>query len=181
MAEDPVEIDELFPEEEELDAEDILDVSTAEIEEADADDDIEVVEAEPPPIGRAWLFDFAKGSFVMDGHSPATVRGDAALYAWIEKCLRTHQGASVVHPPEFGLTQPLGDYIGGDPDEITSLETDIEEALLFHPTITAVEDIYIEEGTTPDGDAAVAVSFVVVKGDGAEVPVTLELDPEAAA
>lgn len=254
MAEEPVEIDELFPDDDEPDASAILDESTAEIEELDADDDIEVVEGDTPPIGRAWLFDFTKGSFVMDGRSPATVRGDAALLAWVEKCLRTAQGDSVVHPPEFGLTQPIGDYIGGDPDELTSIETDIEEALLFHPDISAVENIVITEGapddttartavvgtqqvpssgatltvastvgfpevgrayvsrdlvsysgitattftgvsglpdtvfdgarvteqTTPSLEAVSEVSFVIVKGDGAEIPVSLELDPEAA-
>lgn len=181
MAEEPTEIDELFPEEPEPDAEDILDASTAEIEEIDADDDVEVVEADTPPIGRDWLFDFQQGGFVMDGRSPETVRGDSALLAWTEKCLRTHQGSSVVQPPEYGLNQPLGDYIGGDPDDLTALYSDIEEALTFHPAITAVEEIEIEQGETVDGDAAVSVSFIIVRGDGGEVPFTLELEPEAAA
>ena len=181
MADDTFEIDDLFPEEEAPDAEDILDASTGEIEELEADDDIEIVEADPPPIGRAWLFDFQSGGFVMDGRSPATVRGDAALLAWVEKCLRTHQGSSVVQPSDFGLNQPLTDYLGGDPDEMTAIYSDIEEALTFHPDITTVENIEVEQGTTPDGDAALSISFVVVRGDGGEIPFTLELEPEAAA
>ena len=180
MAEEPVEIEELFPDEEEVDDQSILEASNYEIEEFDAEDDVEVVESDPPPIGRAWLFDFARGSFVMDGRSPKTVRGDTALLAWVEKCMRTHRGDSVVHPADFGLNESLGDYIGGDPDELTGLTSDIEEALLFHPLISAVEDIEILEGETLEGDIAAEVSFVIVKGDGAEIPVTLELEPEAA-
>ena len=177
------EVDELFPGDSEPDIQDLLDASTAEIEELDADNDIEIVESDPAPIGKAWAFDFTQQRFVMDGNSPAAVRGDAAIIQWVEKCLRTQQGSSVVHPPEFGLVQPLSDYLGTvvDEDDLSSLASDIQEALVFHPAISAVEDIQIELGETLDIDGAIEVSFLVILGDGTEVPFEAELEPEAAA
>jgi len=181
VAEAPVEIDELFPDDEGPTAEEILEASNAEIEELDAEDDVEIVEADSLPIGRAWAFNFDEQRFVMDGRSPAVIRGEASVLAWVEKCLRTQQGSSVVQPPDFGLVQSITDYIGDDPGAVTSLTSDIEEALTVHPAISAVEDIEVELGETPEGDAAVEVSFIIVLGDGTEIPFDAELEPEAAA
>jgi hypothetical protein len=183
LPEEPIEIEELFPGEGELDAQALLDASTEELEEIESlegDEEVEVVEADLPPIGRGWAFDFDEGHFVMEGRSPSTVRGEASITVWIEKCLRTHQGSSVAQPPEFGLGQSVTDFLGGNPDDVTALESDIEEALTFHPAISAVENIVIDDGLTPQGDAAVAISFDVILADGTAIPFEAELDPEAA-
>lgn len=183
LPEEPVDIEELFPGEDELDAQAILDASNEELEEIEAldgDEEVEVVEADLPPVGRGWAFDFEEGRFIMDGRSPATVRGESAIRVWIEKCLRTHQGSSVSQPPEFGLGQAVADFIGGEPDDVTALESDIEEALTYHPAIAAVENIEIEDGLTPQGDMAVGISFDVILADGSAIPFEAELDPEGA-
>lgn len=184
MAEEPVEIedDELFPDDEEPDVDEILDASDAAIEDLDADDDIELAVADLPPLGRTWLFDFQEGEFVAEGRSPKTIRGDAAIQAWVEKCLRTAQGDSLVHPPEYGLAQPLGDYLGtvSDEDDLAGLESDIEEAVSYHPHIQTIEGFEVRFGDTVEGDAAVNISFEVILVDGSEVPFEAELEVEAA-
>lgn len=185
MAEEPVEIDEdeLFPDDEEPDADEILDASDAAIEDLDADDDIEIAVAELPPLGRSWLFDFQQDQFVAEGRSPKPVRGDTAIQSWVEKCLRTAQGDSIVHPPEYGLAQPLDDYLGvaTDEDDLAGLESDIEEAVSLHPYIQTIEGFEIKFGDTVDGDASVNISFEVILADGSEVPFDTELEVEAAA
>jgi hypothetical protein len=179
LPEDAVETDDLFPDEEEVDVDDLLALSDDAIENIDADEDIEIVDAEPLPLGRSWAYDFQAGEFVRDGKAPATLRGDGNLIGWIEKCLRTAQGSAVALPPEFGLARPLGDYIGGDPDEAVQLETDIVDALTFHPNIQAVEDVEIEIVESDLGeDTAVAVSFLIVQGDGSEIEFDGELEVE---
>lgn len=182
MAEEPVEIDELFPEEQEPSADDILAASTAAIEALDDDAEIEITTEDPPPIGRNWVYDFAEGSFIAEGRSPKTERGDAALVSWIEKCLRTQQGSSIVNPPDYGLAQPLGDYLGitAEEDDLTGLESDIAEALSLHPHIQGIEGFEIFFGETVDGDASVDISFRVILGDGSEIPFDAELEVEAA-
>lgn len=182
MAEEPVEIDELFPEEQEPTADEILAASTAAIEALDADEDIELTVEGLPPVGRAWLYDFAEGSFVAEGRSPKTVRGDDAILAWVEKCLRTQQGSSIVNPPEYGLAQPISDYLGinAEEDDLAGLESDIAEALSLHPHIQTIEGFEIHFGNTTDGDQAVDISFRVILEDGSEVPFDAELEVEAA-
>lgn len=182
LPEDATEIDELFPDEEELDADDILAASTAAIEDIDAGEDIEIAPADLPPVGRNWAFDFVEGRFVSEGKSPKTIRGDAAIEAWVEKCLRTQQGSSVVQPPEYGLAQSLTDYLGldADEDDFAALETDIQEALTLHPQIEAVENFEVQVGESVEGDLAVAISFRVVLGDDTDIPFEAELEVEAA-
>lgn len=177
MAED---FDELLPSDDEQDIDALLAASTDAIEDEQAPGDLEISEDEPDPIGRTWAFDFYTGEFMKSGHGPVTLRGDAALCGWIEKCIRTHRGASVVHPPEYGLEHPLGDYLGGPAESMAELETDLVDAVLYHPAITAVEDISLDVGETVEGDAAVEVSFTIVQGDGAEIPFEAELElPDA--
>lgn len=180
--EDATEIDELFPDEQELSADDILAASTAAIEDLDADEDIEIAPVELPPIGRNWAFDFQEGKFIAEGRSPKTVRGDAAIQAWAEKCLRTQQGSAAALPPEYGLAQSLSDYLStqADEDDLATLESDIEEALTFHPQIQTIEDFGVQFGTSPEGEVAAAISFTIILGDGSEIPFDAELEVEAA-
>lgn len=171
---DPVDVEELLPADAEADIDALFDASNEAIEDVSTEDDLEVVQSEPDPIGRDWSYDFNAGSFVNVGHSPLTVRGDAALAVWIEKCLRTHRGASVVHLPEYGLIKPLGDYLGGDPYDTFEMKTDIEEAITFHPHVTKLEDIRIDIS-----DVGAEISFRVILADGGEVPFDSELTVEA--
>ena len=173
-------IDELFPADESADADAFFAAATEAIEDEATEADLQIVDPEPPPIGRTWAYDFYSQSFLKSGKSPVTLRGDAALAGWIEKCLHSVRGASVVHSPEYGLIKPLTDYIGDDPGDTVELETDIEEALLFHPSISSIEDMTIELGETLDGGAAVEIRFRVQVGGGTEIDFDTRLDVEAA-
>jgi len=162
---DPVEIEELLPADATADIDALFEASNEAIEDFSTEDDLEVVETEPGPIGRTWAFNFAAGSFENFGHSPIAVRGDAALAVWIEKCLRTHRGASVVHLPDYGLTRSLGEYLGGDPSDIFEIKADIEEAVAFHPHVDRLEDMRVDLG-----DDAVEISFRVILAGGGDIP-----------
>lgn len=140
----------------------------------DGENDIEIGE-ELVPLGRAWAFDFERGEFQRDGHAPATIRDNANLVGWIEKCLRTHRGAAVVHPLDYGIANPMVEYLSEEPEDTTELENDIVEALTVHPYIKGIEDIEIEEGETLEGDGALGISFVVALADGDDVDVDLEV------
>lgn len=171
---DPVDVEELLPADAEADIDALFDASNEAIEDVSTEDDLEVIQPEPDPIGRTWAYDFNAGEFVNVGHSPLAVRGDAALAVWIEKCLRTHRGASVVHLPEYGMTRPLNDYLGGDPDDTFEMKADIEDAITFHPHVTKLEDIIIDIS-----DDRAEISFRVILADGGEIPFDSELTVEA--
>ena len=134
-----------------------------------------------PPLGRNWLFDFQQQRFVRAGRSPKTIRGDSAIQAWVEKCLRTAQGDAIVHSPDYGLTQPIGDYLGivSEENDLAGLEADIEEALSFHPHIQTIENFQVIFGDTVEGEAAAEVAFDVILVDGSEVPFDTDIEVEA--
>lgn len=177
MADDP-DIEELLPEDAEEDEAELLQLVDAGYDEEDLEGDVEVTETEPAPVGRTWSFDFNAGRFVMQGRSPQTLRGDAALKAWIEKALHSVKGASVVHHPDYGMEMPLSDYLSADPEETFELEADIQTALTFHPAITGVEDIEIAVVDSEDGDATVEISFRALTGEGDGIPVETGVDLE---
>jgi hypothetical protein len=168
MAEE-LDIEAFFPSEEGIAADEVLDASTEGIESDLIDEDVEVTEAAPDPIGRTWAFDFSERKFQTSGQAPTAIRGEVAVVGWVEKCLHTAEGAATVHPPGYGLPRPIADYIGEDPYDLEEVETDIEEALTFHPAIKSVEEIEIGFGETEQGDQAAEVSFIIVLDDGSQV------------
>jgi hypothetical protein len=172
MAEDPTtflpedDTEDLDPDEE-LDALEGDSAADPLIEDADAVD-LVLAEVPPPPLGRAWAFDFQTGSFLLNqAHGPLETRGLATLRGWIEKCLMTARGAHPIHPPEYGV-EGLTDVIGeaASPGVAAGLEEGIRDALLFHPRITDVRDFDAYLGTVEDGDEdALYLSFTVVTED----------------
>lgn len=142
--------------------------------EAAGPDDLIVALDEPPPLGRSVMFDFAAGRMVTGaGRSPLATRGQTTLLVWIEKCLRTENGASPIHPPEYGLvgtTQGIGQPY--DSPELADLEDRIREALTFHPLISDITDF--AKDYDPD-DEFLAVRFTVVIDDDTRLPVEARL------
>jgi hypothetical protein len=178
MAEIPeqaTDIEELFPPDPdaELTPDEELDISENALDNLDSEDDVEVIIPEKAPLGRAWAYNFQEET-MMVGHSAPAIRGNANLIHWIEKCLRTEAGSSVVHPPGYGLEKSLGDYLALGLSSTGDLSRAIVEAVTFHPSIQRVEDIEVVSGTTLGNDAAVSISFRVVLGDGSD----LEFDTE---
>lgn len=173
--EQPVDIEELFPPDPdaELTPDEELDVSENALDNLDSEDDVEVIIPEKAPLGRAWAYNFQEET-MMTGHSAPAIRGNANLIHWIEKCLRTEAGSSVVHPPGYGLERSLGDYLSAATFDTGDLSRAIVEAVTFHPSVQRVEDVEVVTGNTVDDDSAVSISFRVVLGDGSD----LEFDTE---
>ena len=171
---DPVEIDEIFPSEGFIDADDVLDASTDDLESVLTDEDVEVVEF--LPAGRSWSFNFQEGRFNQDGGAPTVVTGDQAVVVWIEKCLSTAEGAATVHPPGYGMRKPITDYLGGDPYDLEEVEGDIVEAVTFHPDIVELTDFQVVYGQSGDaGELAAEISFVAIRSDGQAVDFETEV------
>ena len=128
------------------------------------------------PIGRSWAFDFRAVGFVKapGALSPLQTSDLGTLATWVEKCLRTARGAHPVHPPGYGVQMGTTDLIGGPVGRIPpDLYARVEDALTFHPRITACEQF--TSSYDPDDDR-VFIDFVVVLDDAAELNVSsLEL------
>lgn len=173
MANDRTEFDNTV---EELLPRDDFPISDAELENQIEDDrlldpdPVIVVESEPQPIGRSWAFDFISNRFYpKPGGGPQGTRGLTTLRFWIEKVLRTYRGAYPIYDSRYGI-EDLDEIIGhqiGDAS-MTSLSGKIEDALLFHPSITAVTDFSADFNEV---DEALVVSFVVVTDQGDELPI----------
>lgn len=123
------------------------------------------------PIGRSWAFDSRSlnggvgGGFVKSpgALSPLPTSDMTTLRMWIVKCLRTARGAHPACPPSFGLTPSNDLLIGGNVGQIPSdLFDRIEEALMFHPRITACENF---DSEFDENDDIVNISFTVVLDD----------------
>ena len=127
--------------------------------------DLVLAEAEPPPLGRSWWFDWQARRFLTGGRSPLQVRGMQTLGVWVEKCLRTARGAHAIHPAGYGL--PTGSEIIGGPAGVVpaDLEERIRDALTFHPRITDIRGFTYDYTTSED---FLAVSFTAVIDGGAE-------------
>ena len=159
MAEDP-DIEELAPASAEEDIDALFDSVATGIE--DDGEGGEAIESATPPPARAWAFDFNTGRFIMEGRSPATVRGDTALCNWAWKCISTPKGSSVVQHPDYGLEQALGDY-----DDVWDLENDVSEALSFHPSILGITEFDVaSDEVDPE---AVEITFKMQLTGGREV------------
>jgi phage baseplate assembly protein W len=160
---EPRSVDEVLTD---LDAALARDPDSPAFDEGDAADLVLAAE-EPPPLGKSWAFDFEAGRFVGAPGAPLATHGLATLRTWIEKCLRTPQGAFPVHPPDYGVEglldiigEPLADGVG------VGLETKIHEALTFHPRIADVGEFTYTLDV--DGEALM-VSFTVWTGAGTAV------------
>lgn len=136
----------------------------------DPDDEAaEVIsDEELPPIGRSWAFDFGLRQFIsLEGSGPLETRGDETLKGWIEKCLNTQKGVHPIYSDDFGLTDPRA-MIGQSALALDAadLESEIIEALTFHPRITNVKDFeinFVEE------QEALYVGFTVIHDDEDEM------------
>ena len=126
-----------------------------------------VVEPPPPPLGRTIVLDFNAGGVMMSGRGPMEVRGESNLRVWIEKCLRTHEGAHPIHPEGYGLETPLNAYLGVTASEIEvgEVEDAVRAALVYHPAIDDIEDfeMVINED---EPEAYAEITFNVVRDDG---------------
>lgn len=124
-----------------------------------------VEQVAPPIIGKSWAFDFVEGRYVptMTGGVVAT-RGRETLRFWVEKCLRTPRGAFPIYDDEYGLEGGY-DLLGGqyDPGEVAALGQRIEDALLYHPNITAVTGFAWD---FDQDDETLWLSFTVVTDQG---------------
>lgn len=134
----------------------------------DAEGLVVSVEPEPVPVGRSWAFDFAAKRFVMAGHSPVETHGNQTLLYWIEKCLRTPQGALAIEPPDYGFDDPTGMFGHQfDAATIETLEERVREALLFHPSISGIEEFSAQQST--EDEEVLEVSFTVVLDDDTQL------------
>lgn len=140
----------------------------------DSDDLVVSVEPAPEPIGRSWAFDFQSKRFVMAGHGPVETRRTQTLRYWIEKCMRTPQGAVTIEPADYGFDSPtdiFGDQF--DSADIGTLEDRTREALLFHPAITGIQDFTAAQST--EDEEALLVAFRVVLDDDTQIDIETEV------
>ena len=120
---------------------------------------VEQQQTEPAPkYGKSWLFDFAKGDFVVDGAGRVVqADGHTAWVQWCVKTVLTQRFAHVIYSFDYGteleeaLKQPSRKAVEAE------LERVITEALLVDPRTERVTDFAFEW----DGDI-VKVSFTVV-------------------
>lgn len=163
---------ELFSEDE---LPDDADAAFATAEEGVDGADLQVtVEPPPAPVGRSWAFDFTTKRFVMAGHSPIETRRTQTLRYWIEKCLRTPQGGVSIEPADYGFDDPtniFGDQF--DSADIATLEERVREALLFHPSITGIEEFVVEQST--EDEEVLLMSFEAVLDDETRLDIAQEV------
>lgn len=167
--------DELIPSEEPLSADEMLAASERLVLDS-ADGTVVEIEDGPAPVGRSIAWDFASNQAIMAGHGPLTIRAEQTIAGWIEKALRTAEGAHPVHPPGYGMTRPIEDYLSDQHFDEGGLTEDIERAILFHPSISSVEDIVVEY--VDDDDEAVTrvyISLTAVLDDESEIEVGTDL------
>lgn len=126
------------------------------------DDAVTVVATEPPPLGRSWAFDFNESRFEVSptSRAPAETYGVQTLTTWCVKALQTAQGAHVIYPSDYGMREPnrwIGRRLTGA--DYAQMETDVHDALTFHPRIVNVVDFLAEQDPNQE---YVEVSFTIV-------------------
>lgn len=125
----------------------------------DLEFEIEEFPEDLPPIGKSFLFDFAKGEFVMRDGKMVPLYGIDALKMWIEKTLRTERYRFPIYEEvEYGVS--LEDLIGSNyPRDFveSEIQREVTTALERHPHITAIENWQFER----DGKW-MKISFTVV-------------------
>jgi hypothetical protein len=142
----------------------------------ESDDLVVSVEPPPAPLGRSWAFDFSAKRFVMAGHAPVETRREQTLLYWIQKCLLTPQGGSPIEPADYGFDSPtniFGDQF--DSSDIGTFEDRVREALLFHPSITGIENFRLEPDA--DDEEAAQVFFEAVLDDDTRLDVAAGVTP----
>lgn len=159
-------VDELVPA---VDDDAVDELEDLEATEDALEDEDAVLSLEPAAatVGRSWAWDARSGRLILNGHSPATTNGDNTLRYWIEKCLLTPEGGSVIHPAGYGMRVPITSLIASNPnlERAGELELEIEQALTFHPAIDGIED-FSAQIDDADGEAQLYVSFTVMKRGG---------------
>jgi len=138
----------------------------------DMPDLVEQQQTEPAPkYGKSWLFDFAKGDFVLDGAGRIMIAdGYTAWAQWCVKTILTQRFAHVIYSFDYGteleeaLKQPSRKAVEAE------MERAITEALLADPRTEMVKDFVFEW----EGDI-VKVSFTAVPviGEPARLEVVL--------
>lgn len=122
----------------------------------------ELIVEEPPlaPLGKSWAFDYPNSSYFYTGaKGPTPTWGGTTLRYWIEKALRTPEGALPIHPPGYGV-RGLQRMLGRPSAEvIADLEPAMRDALLFHPRITDITDFVASHDPLQEH---IEVAFTVV-------------------
>jgi hypothetical protein len=133
-------------------------------------DDLIVVEAEPPPLGRSWAYDFQGRRFQASAtaRGPLETHGESTLKVWIEKCLRTARGAHPIYT-DFGIELPA-DFFGGPVNRYPADEfrDRAEDALTRHPRIAGIDDFVTDYDLDEE---FVAATFQVVTDTGLRLPI----------
>lgn len=123
-------------------------------------EEVVVTQPAPAPLAKSWAFDFNLGQFFHAGQrGPTPTFGLVTLRYWIEKCLMTERGGSLIHSESYGI-EGLTELIG-EPQGVLSatLRDRVTDALTFHPRISEVADFEIT--SDPDNEY-VEVSFTVI-------------------
>jgi len=129
-------------------------------------------QTEPAPkYGKSWLFDFAKGDFVVGGSGRVVeADGHTAWAQWCVKSVLTERFAHVIYSFNYGteleeaLKQPSRKALEAE------LERVISEALLADPRTEMVKDFVFRW----EGDAVrVTFTAVPVIGEAVELEVVL--------
>lgn len=125
--------------------------------------DLIVTEADLPPMGRSWAFDFTTNRFVTRSSGVAQTFGIQTLRQWIEQALRTDQGAHPIFSDNYGMVRPF-DAIGEPLGAVTSadIEQRVKDALTFHRRIVGVQDFRM---TFDQNDDILYISFTAVLSD----------------
>jgi phage baseplate assembly protein W len=124
---------------------------------------VEQQQTEPAPkYGRSWLFDFAKGDFVVGGSGRvAEADGHTAWVQWCIKTVLTQRFAHVIYSFNYGteleeaLRQPSRKAVEAE------LERAITEALLADPRTELVRDFAFD---WQGDEVTVALTVVPVIG-----------------
>jgi hypothetical protein len=126
---------------------------------------IPVAEDPPIPFGKTWHFDHRAGRFLRVGGAPAPVRGEQALYEWLQALIRTAAGA---HPifANFGIEDPE-DFLGRvDPAEaFADFEDRLRDGAIEHDRIEDVRDL---DADILQEDGLIRINSVTIVTDDPE-------------
>lgn len=133
---------------------------------------IEQQQAEPAPrYGKSWLFDFAKGDFVVDGAGRvAWADGHRAWAHWCVKAVLTERFGYLVYGPGYGCELEQARRQFSRQAVESELERVITEALLADPRTEMVRDFSFE---WQGDEVKVAFTAVPVVGTPERIEVKL--------
>lgn len=129
----------------------------------------EEARAPGPEYGRAWMFDFERGDFVLDGAGrPVWLDGHAAWAQWCVKAVLVERLAHPIYTPAYGIERVR---VAGDRAAVEAeIARAITEALMADTRTAAVRDFTYAW----DGDG-VQVGFEVVPVVGTAQRVEVKL------